>query len=72
VGILGAGIPAGEGLFAGNGRAAVETRDRTNISFAPLAAIIVEKRFPEANSFLFVRSDGEGIRPNSSIRMLTL
>ena len=28
---------------------------------APLAAIIVEKRFPEGEQFLFVRSDGEGI-----------
>ena len=29
---------------------------------APLAAIIVEKRFPEGEQFLFVRSDGEGIQ----------
>jgi ATP-dependent Clp protease ATP-binding subunit ClpC len=29
---------------------------------APLAAIIVEKRFPEGDQFLFVRSDGEGIQ----------
>src|SRR5207342_1664138 len=28
----------------------------------PLAAIIVEKRFPEGDQFLFVRSDGEGIQ----------
>ena len=28
---------------------------------APLAAIIVEKRFPEGEQFLFVRSDGERI-----------
>jgi ATP-dependent Clp protease ATP-binding subunit ClpC len=29
---------------------------------APLAAIIVEKRFPEGEQFLFVRSDGAGIQ----------
>ncbi len=29
---------------------------------APLAAIIVEKRFPEGEQFLFVRSDGNGIQ----------
>ena len=29
---------------------------------APLAAIIVEKRFPEGDQFLFMRSDGEGIQ----------
>jgi ATP-dependent Clp protease ATP-binding subunit ClpC len=29
---------------------------------APLAAIIVEKRFPEGDQFLFVRSDGESIQ----------
>src|SRR6202012_2981788 len=29
---------------------------------APLAAIIVEKRFPEGEQFLFVRSDGEDIQ----------
>jgi ATPases with chaperone activity, ATP-binding subunit len=29
---------------------------------APLAAMIVEKRFPEGDQFLFVRSDGEGIQ----------
>ncbi len=29
---------------------------------APLASIIVEKRFPEGEQFLFVRSDGEGIQ----------
>ena len=29
---------------------------------APLAAIIVERRFPEGEQFLFVRSDGEGIQ----------
>jgi ATP-dependent Clp protease ATP-binding subunit ClpC len=29
---------------------------------APLAAIIVEKRFPEGEQFLFVRSDGSGIK----------
>ncbi len=29
---------------------------------APLAAIIVEKRFPEGDQFLFVRSDGEAIQ----------
>ena len=29
---------------------------------APLAAIIVEKRFPEGEQFLFVRSDGTGIK----------
>jgi ATP-dependent Clp protease ATP-binding subunit ClpC len=29
---------------------------------APLAAIIVEKRFPEGDQFLFVRSDGKGIQ----------
>ncbi len=29
---------------------------------APLAAIIVEKRFPEGEQFLFVRSDGKGIQ----------
>jgi ATP-dependent Clp protease ATP-binding subunit ClpC len=29
---------------------------------APLAAIIVEKRFPEGEQFLFVRSDGSGIQ----------
>ncbi len=29
---------------------------------APLAAIIVEKRFPEGEQFLFVRSDGNAIR----------
>ena len=29
---------------------------------SPLAAIIVEKRFPEGEQFLFVRSDGEGIQ----------
>ncbi len=29
---------------------------------APLAAIIVEKRFPEGEQFLFVRSDGHGIQ----------
>jgi ATP-dependent Clp protease ATP-binding subunit ClpC len=29
---------------------------------APLAAIIVEKRFPEGEQFLFVRSDGQGIQ----------
>ncbi len=29
---------------------------------APLAAIIVEKRFPEGEQFLFVRSDGAGIK----------
>jgi len=29
---------------------------------APLAAIIVEKRFPEGEQFLFVRSGGEGIQ----------
>jgi ATP-dependent Clp protease ATP-binding subunit ClpC len=29
---------------------------------APLAAIIVEKRFPEGEQFLFVRSDGDGIQ----------
>jgi ATP-dependent Clp protease ATP-binding subunit ClpC len=30
---------------------------------APLAAIIVEQRFPEGEQFLFVRSDGQGIQP---------
>jgi ATP-dependent Clp protease ATP-binding subunit ClpC len=29
---------------------------------APLAAIIVERRFPEGEQFLFVRSDGKGIQ----------
>jgi ATP-dependent Clp protease ATP-binding subunit ClpC len=29
---------------------------------APLASIIVEKRFPQGEQFLFVRSDGEGIQ----------
>jgi ATP-dependent Clp protease ATP-binding subunit ClpC len=29
---------------------------------APLAAIIVEKRFPEGDQFLFVRSDGQAIQ----------
>jgi ATP-dependent Clp protease ATP-binding subunit ClpC len=29
---------------------------------APLAAMIVERRFPEGDQFLFVRSDGEGIQ----------
>src|SRR6185369_2744646 len=29
---------------------------------APLAAMIVEKRFPGGDQFLFVRSDGEGIQ----------
>ena len=29
---------------------------------APLAAMIVEKRFPAGDQFLFVRSDGEGIQ----------
>ena len=29
---------------------------------APLAAIIVERRFPEGEQFLFVRSDGNGIQ----------
>ena len=29
---------------------------------APLAGIIVEKRFPEGEQFLFVRSDGQGIQ----------
>ena len=29
---------------------------------APLAAIIVEKRFPEGEQFLFVRSDGNGVQ----------
>jgi ATP-dependent Clp protease ATP-binding subunit ClpC len=29
---------------------------------APLAAMIVEKRFPEGDQFLFVRSDGAGIQ----------
>ncbi len=29
---------------------------------APLAAIIVEKRFPEGEQFLFVRSNGDGIQ----------
>src|SRR5207245_7292698 len=28
----------------------------------PLAAMIVEKHFPEGDQFLFVRSDGEGIQ----------
>ena len=40
---------------------------------APLAAIIVEKRFPEGEQFLFVRSDGEGIQaefvdPDADVR----
>jgi ATP-dependent Clp protease ATP-binding subunit ClpC len=30
---------------------------------APLAAIIVEQRFPEGEQFLFIRSNGEGIQP---------
>ena len=29
---------------------------------APLAGMIVEKRFPEGEQFLFVRSDGKGIQ----------
>ena len=29
---------------------------------APLAATIVERRFPEGDQFVFVRSDGDGIQ----------
>ena len=34
---------------------------------APLAATIVEQRFPEGDQFVFVRSDGRPSRPSSSI-----
>ena len=61
VGILGGGVPARPRLFGRHGarplRRAIE-----EYFLAPLAATLVEHRFPEGDQFLFVRSDGAGIQ----------
>ena len=62
VGGLGAGVPAREGLLRRRWARGRSSAPSISILIAPLAATIVEQRFPEGDQFVFVRSDGRAIQ----------
>ena len=61
MGSFGAGVLAGKGLFAEMGARPLK-RAIDQYVIAPLAATIVERRFPEGDQFVFFRSDGRAIQ----------